>query len=113
MTDAQFGVLIAAVVAGLGGIAAAIRWSVGRVTKAIDDHTVSNVKLSEAQIAYAAAMAGMSAKLDHVANWVHAHTPLEMEAADEPYTSPERERRDRIKTAPHGYRPPRPGGHDD
>jgi len=113
MTDAQFGLLISAVVAGLGGIAATIRWAVGRVTNAIDDNTASNRELSKAQIDYAAAMAGMGAKLDHVSNWVHAHTPIGMDEVDEPYTSPERERRDRIKTAPHGYRPPRPGGHDD
>lgn len=79
MSDAQFATLLAAVVAGLGGITATIRWAVGRITKAIDDNTASNGRLSEAQIAYAAAMAGMSAKLDHVTNWVHEHTPVEAE----------------------------------
>jgi hypothetical protein len=113
VTDIQFGALLSAVVTGLGGVALAIRWAAGRLTKAIDDNTASNVKLSDAQIAYAGSMAGMAAKLDHVADWVHNHTPVEMAAADPYATDRPASERLRAPTYPRGYRPPRPGERDE
>lgn len=112
MTDAQFAALLSAVIAGLGGVAATLRWAVGRITKAIDDNTASNAKLTDAQIGYAARMAEMATKLDHVASWVHEHTPVE----GVPLANDEIEHSRRQITSPistRGYRPPRPGPRDD
>lgn len=113
MTDAQFATLLGAIVAGLGGLATTIRWAVNRVTKAIDDNTESNRELSRAQIVGAQASAIASTKLDAIATWVHHHTPVEMQAVDDLAPMVRVSEHQRLKTAPHGYRPPSRGGHDD
>lgn len=59
MTDAQFGILIAAITGGLGSLAAVIRWSVSQLTKALDNNT-------QAHLSSVKAMTEMSTKLDFV-----------------------------------------------
>lgn len=63
MTDSQFGLLIAAVTAGLGGIAAVIRWSVGVIQTALLDNT-------KAMISNTASNAVLATKIDTIAGWV-------------------------------------------
>jgi hypothetical protein len=75
MTDAQFGALLTAVIAGLGGIAGMIRWAVTRITKAWDDQSSSNLRLADAQLELAGSMAAMRADIDHVMRWMYMHTP--------------------------------------
>ena len=75
MTDAQFGALLTAVIAGLGGIAGMIRWAVTRITKAWDDQSASNLRLADAQLELAGSMAAMRADIDHVMRWMYMHQP--------------------------------------
>ena len=75
MTDAQFGALLTAVIAGLGSIVGMIRWGVTRVTKAMDDQSSSNLRLADAQIELAASAAAQRADIDHITRWIYTHTP--------------------------------------
>ena len=59
MTDAQFGALLSTLVGVGGALSLTIRWAVGRITKAWDDQTASNIRLAESQIAAAAKDAEM------------------------------------------------------
>lgn len=68
MTDAQFGILVAAITAGCGGIAAVIRWSVAVLTDTVKANT-------SAMIENSASNATLSTKIDSVATWVHRNTP--------------------------------------
>lgn len=70
MTDAQFGALLTAVLAGLGGIAGMIKWAVSRITKAWDDQSRSNLRLADAQIEFAAAMSAQRADLDGIMRFI-------------------------------------------
>lgn len=121
MTDAQFALLLSALAAVGATLAGVLRWAVTRITKAIDDNTESNKELSRAQIAYASSISSMSTRLDHVANWVHAHTPPpvgrevtpvdlpRMPDPDDPdYTTPKPASRRRLRTVPLGHRVPTP-----
>lgn len=76
MSDAQFGVLVSALVTVLGSVIAMLKWSVGRIVKALDDNTASNLEDSKAKIALAEKMAIFATKLDSVANFVHENTPI-------------------------------------
>jgi len=91
MTDAQFGALLTAVIAGLGSIVGMIKWGVTRVTKAMDDQTGSNLRLADAQIELAGANAAMRADIDHITRWIYVHTPgsvpLEVERERTPVQS--------------------------
>ncbi len=63
MTDIQFGLLLTTLVAVAGTIAGAIKWAVGRITKALDDNTSSNVLDAEAKV--------------KLADWIERHpTPV-------------------------------------
>lgn len=75
MTDAQFATLLSAVIAGLGTIAGMIRWAVTRITKAMDDQSSSNLRLADAQIDLAGALAAQRADIDHITRWIYHHTP--------------------------------------
>lgn len=59
MTDAQFGVLISTLVAFGGGLVGVIKWSVSRLTSALDNNT-------KAHLDSVKAMTEMSTKLDFV-----------------------------------------------
>lgn len=59
MTDAQFGVLISTLLAFGGGLVGVIKWSVSRLTTALDSNT-------KAHLDSVKAMAEMSTKLDFV-----------------------------------------------
>jgi hypothetical protein len=82
--------------------------TIDRVAILVDEHTARDLA---AQAEVKQAIVRVEAKVDSALDWRERFTPLEMQAVDPP------ERRDRIKTAPQGYpqgyRPPRPGGHDD
>src|SRR5678816_766087 len=74
-TDAQFAALLSTVTTGLGGIALIIRWAVTRITKAMDDQSSSNLRLADAQIDLAGALAAQRADIDHITRWIYHHTP--------------------------------------
>ena len=59
MSDTQFYVLVSTILAGLG----AIRWSVGRIVKALDDN-------STAMIANTKSNAVLTTKIDSIASYV-------------------------------------------
>lgn len=82
MSDAQFGVLIAALTAGLGGIAAVIRWSVGILTGALSANTKAMVENS-------ASNARLSTKIDKVTAWVEDNTPTERPRPPRAKTNPQ------------------------
>jgi len=85
--------------------------SIDRISQLVDEHTAKDLA---AAADVKATIVRVEAKVDAALDWRERFTPVEMQAVD-PYAAdrPPSERRDRIKTAPHGYRPPRPGGHDD
>lgn len=125
MTDAELALLTAA-----GGTLAALgRWAVGlwaavrredimatketaalqraesgRMVEALLEQARSNATL-------AGKLEGLAAKLDMLLDWPRERTPVEghCDADLESERTAERRRR----TAPRGYRPPRPGEHDD
>jgi hypothetical protein len=74
-TDAQFAALLSTVTTGLGGIALMIRWAVTRITKAMDDQSSTNLRLADAQIDLAGALAAQRADIDHITRWIYHHTP--------------------------------------
>ncbi len=77
MTDIQFGLLLTTLVAVAGTIAGAIKWAVGRITKALDDNTSSNVLDAEAKVKLAERLGEWSAKIDNIAGWIERHpTPV-------------------------------------
>lgn len=59
MNDTQFGILIATITAGLGGLVGVIKWSVGVLTTSLNLNTSAHLKSVEA-------MTVMSTKLDFV-----------------------------------------------
>lgn len=61
MTDAQFGVLISTLLAFGGGLVGVIKWSVSRLTTALDNNT-------KAHLDSVKSMTEMSTKLDFVYN---------------------------------------------
>lgn len=80
------------IIAGLGGIAGAIKWGVGRITKTIDKSgdlakEVSSTigkrldRNTDAMIENTASNASLSTKIDSIANFVHRATPGEGVAA--------------------------------
>jgi len=75
MTDAQFGVLVTVLGAGLAGIGAAIRFSMSRIVVALDAS-------SKALIDNTASNAVLATKIDSIAEFVHRErdkqpTPVE------------------------------------
>src|SRR5678816_1249963 len=90
-TDAQFAALLSTVTTGLGGIALIIRWAVTRITKAMDDQSSTNLRLADAQIDLAGALAAQRADIDHITRWIYHHTPgaapLEVERERTPVQS--------------------------
>jgi hypothetical protein len=88
MTDGQFATLLSAIVAFFGSLIGTVKWSAGRITKAIDDASTSQKEASRefvnAQLEQAKALreqsvhfAQLSEKIDAVTDWVHEHTPVE------------------------------------
>ena len=65
MTDAQFGALLTTLIGVGSALSLTIRWAVGRITKAWDDQTASNLRLAESQLAAAAKDAEMRATMMH------------------------------------------------
>lgn len=63
MTDAQFATIIATLAAGLSLIAAAIRFSVGRVVTALDNNSAAMLENTKSN-------AVLSTKIDSVATFV-------------------------------------------
>lgn len=77
VTDIQFGALITALLAVAGTIGGAIKWAVGRITKALDDNTASNNAEAASKIILAERLGGMMAKIDAVSTWIERHpTPI-------------------------------------
>lgn len=135
MTDAQFGALLSTLVGVGGALSLTIRWAVGRITKAWDDQTASNIRLAEAQLAAAAKDAEMRATMmSGMASLQHGlgqiltfiatgrtperpstQTPTGMQSIDEEsgeFTRPGADRRRRAQT-PLQIPRARPQHHDD
>jgi len=70
MTDAQFGMLVSAIVTGCTAVGIALRWCVNRIVKSWDDNTKATMDGFEKQLEYAREMAVFSTKLDAVSSWV-------------------------------------------
>lgn len=99
LSDVQFEALVGVITAVGAVVAAALRWSVKRVVKAIDRNSDSHEKVAGSYVEHAKAMTALTIKIDSVAEWVEEHTPV---------TDPGRPLA--RTTAPGGYRPPgRPG----
>ena len=112
MSDAQFGVLISALVTVLGSLIGMLRWSVNRITKALDDNTSSNLEDSKAKIALAEKLAVFATKLDSVTSFVQEHTPVRGVNVDEHLRRVEAAKREARKTpreisVPYYYGPER------
>lgn len=75
MDNAQFGTLLSVLGAAGLGIVGAIRWAVTRIVKAMDDQSRSNVRLADAQVELAGALAAQRADIDHITRWIYHHTP--------------------------------------
>jgi hypothetical protein len=67
VTDAQFAVLVSALITVGGGLAAALKWAVGRVTDALDRNT-------KAFIDFNAQAAVQAETLRRVEEWCEEHT---------------------------------------
>lgn len=76
MSDAQLTALLGGLAAVVATLAAAIRWSVNRITKALDDASAANDRNTKAMIDHAVAMNTLSLKVDAVATWVEGNTPV-------------------------------------
>lgn len=83
MTDAQLAAILSVVGACAGIIGAAIRWSAGRIIKALDANSASNVALTEK-------LAVFTVRLEDLGQFVEEHAPVNQPV-------PKR------KTAPRGY----------
>jgi len=133
MTDAQFGALLSTLVGVGGALSLTIRWAVGRITKAWDDQTASNVRLANAQIESAArdaemrstmmqGMQQMQSGLSQILSWMFdnrrpssTQTPVGLQSIDDEsgeFTRPGADRRRRAQT-PLQIPRPRPQHHDD
>jgi hypothetical protein len=73
MTDGQFNTLIAAIVAGLAGVGAVIKWSVGRIVKAIDANSASMIENTKSN-------AVLATKIDHVTAYIQAESERDQES---------------------------------
>jgi len=139
LTDTQ---LVALITAGAGGLVAFLRWVVivwatirredisaakenatlqradgARMVDALLAQTRSNAELAGTLERSNAILVGridqLTLKLDTLVEW-RERTPVEghpLQVTDEHPS--ERRRAVRLQTAPRGYRPPKPGGHDD
>lgn len=65
-TDGQTASLVLAIVGGLGTVAAAIKWGIGRVTKAMDDSTSMMLKVVEK-------LAEVTTQVNGIAEWCNDH----------------------------------------
>lgn len=105
--NGQLAAILAAIVSVAGIIGGAIRWSVKRLTKALDDNTASNKADAEAKLTLAKEMAVLSERINRVAAFVEEHTPPPQEPPKPP----------RRKTPAYGteyaYQRPKTRGGDD
>lgn len=75
LSDNQFNLLLGVIVTGLGGIAAAIRFSVGRVVKALDANTGMMLENTKSNVV-------LSTKIDTVATYVQGRSRVPSEVKD-------------------------------
>lgn len=75
MSDAQINILIAVLTAGLAGIAAAIRFSVGRVVKSLDVNSAAMLENTKSN-------AILSTKIDGISNYVQGRSKLSSEVKE-------------------------------
>lgn len=69
MSDAQVTILITVLGTGLGAIAAAIRWAVGRVTKSMDINSAAMLENTKSNTV-------LSTKIDIISNYVQGRSKL-------------------------------------
>ena len=68
MSDTQFNLLLAAIGAGFTGLVAIIKWSVGRITKAMDGTSSAMIDNTKSNVA-------LSTKIDIIASFIHRTPP--------------------------------------
>lgn len=68
MSDAQFGILVSVLGAGLSGLIGVIKWSVGRVMKTVDDNTSAMLENTKSN-------AILSTKIDSISTYIHTTPP--------------------------------------
>ncbi len=68
MTDSQFGILISVLASFGASTIAMLKWSVGRITKALDDNSASNKLLADGQLEQAKAFQELSTKVQFAFN---------------------------------------------
>jgi len=73
MTEGQ---LVALIIAGASGLVGFARWAVLRITKSLDDNSLSNREDAAAKVQLAREMAVLSTKIDGIGRWVEEHTPV-------------------------------------
>ena len=81
MTDAQLAAILSAVTVAAGLIGAAIRWSAGRIIKALDANSASNVALTER-------LAVFTIRMEDITKFVEENTPVNQPIPKRPKTSP-------------------------
>jgi len=69
MSDIELTAIVAAITGAATAIAAALRWAVGRITRALDANT-------EAMRENAKASARLEVMIEQVSSWVEEHTPI-------------------------------------
>jgi len=111
VSDAQFAALMGALVGVGGAFVKLVHWfgtravvsitaAFDRVVKSLDDNTSATREIARSQIEHAAQVASsqatVAAKLDHIADWVHEHTPVEPHPPPQAVQYPPSERRRRL-----------------
>lgn len=117
MTDAQLGLLVAALGSAAAVVAAALRWSVGRITKALDVNSYATLRGARALARIEGRLRLPASDSDQVPiGELAAAADDDFEAEEEPSEVRrvrERVSRERVPTPVRGVRPPRRGTHHD
>jgi hypothetical protein len=74
VSDAQFTLLLTAIAAGAGTIAATLRWAINRVTTAIDEARQALIKNAGDSSAHAEALRHLADDVRDIAEWCNEHT---------------------------------------
>lgn len=78
MSDAQLTALLGCLSSAVALLVGVLRWSVIRITKALDDNTASHREDAAAKVILAEKMAVLATKIDSVSDFVEEHTPVQV-----------------------------------
>lgn len=102
MSDAQLAAIVSAITVAAGIIGAAIRWSAGRIIKALDANSESNVKLT-------VKMAEFTIRMEDITRFVEENTPVNQPIPQPPRKTP----RGGVPIGGYGPMRPRTRGEDE